>query len=91
MDPQAALDRAQSALDAGDLDEAQDALADYHKWRTRGGFEPPGGDERHRKLTIDLEHAQEDEQPICQACRGSGEGMADGQPCSFCRGKGERP
>jgi hypothetical protein len=50
MDPEATLRRAEEALDAGDLDEAQAALDDYRRWRTAGDFAPEAGDERARRL-----------------------------------------
>lgn len=50
LDPKASLDRAANALDQGDYDTAREALDDYGAWRKRGGFEPPGGDDRAREL-----------------------------------------
>ena len=44
MDPKACLDRAEGALAEGDLEECREALQDYRTWRTKGGFEPSGGD-----------------------------------------------
>ena len=62
MDPDATLRRAVEALDAGDLDEGQAALNDYHRWRTDGGFEPEGGDELARRLTQRLQGLVNDQQ-----------------------------
>ena len=46
MDPNACLDRAESALHDNDHEECESALDDYAAWRSRGGFEPDGGDRR---------------------------------------------
>ncbi len=54
MDPKACLDRVEEALDAGDMDEAREALVDYDEWRHRGGFEPEGGDARADALRARL-------------------------------------
>jgi len=40
MDPKACLLHSLDCSSAGDLDEASCALANYHAWRGRGGFEP---------------------------------------------------
>ena len=32
-----------------------------------------------------------DERPLCEACAGSGEGMHDGQICTYCHGRGVLP
>lgn len=40
MDPEACLRRADQAVSDLFLDEAAEALADYWRWRDRGGFEP---------------------------------------------------
>ena len=50
MDPQACLDGIASHLDDGDLEEAAYLLGESRRWRARGGFEPPGGDDRARQL-----------------------------------------
>ena len=50
MDPEACLYRAYAAADEMDLDEANDALADYREWRSKGGFEPTHGDLRASAL-----------------------------------------
>jgi hypothetical protein len=61
MDPQAALDYAEwsikdaretihAELRAEELREAREYLDSYSAWRSRGGFEPPGGDARHKRL-----------------------------------------
>ena len=44
MDPQACLDDARAAIAAGDLEAARARLHEYVEWRSRCGFEPPGGD-----------------------------------------------
>lgn len=50
MDPQAALDAAESAINDGDKAEAREYLANYASWRRNGGFQPAGGDARHASL-----------------------------------------
>jgi hypothetical protein len=50
MDPNACLDRMESAIAAEDEQEAQEAYVDYWAWRNRGGFEPEGGDQRAQRL-----------------------------------------
>lgn len=50
MDPEAALDRAEEAIKDNDKREAKDALRDYANWRARGGFQPPGGDARAKRI-----------------------------------------
>lgn len=57
MDPKTCLDRAENAINAGDHEEAADALADYRGWRNRGGFEPFGGDDRRKALAARLRAA----------------------------------
>jgi len=52
MDPKAALDSAESAIKAGDLEEAEEFLANYREWRRKGGFEPDGGDLRCGHLSM---------------------------------------
>jgi len=51
MDPEACLNRAATALEDSDLDECREALSDYRSWRSRGGFEPEGGDAKAKLLT----------------------------------------
>ena len=51
MDPQAALDGAERALQAGELANAQQFLNNYREWRSRGGFEPAGGDAQFDALS----------------------------------------
>lgn len=57
MDPAAALACAETALDAGELDDAAEFLASYRTWRRAGGFEPrwrsarPDGDHHAARLT----------------------------------------
>ena len=50
MDPAACLDLLTQALDEGDLAEATYLLGEYRRWRSRGGFQPAGGDAREREL-----------------------------------------
>ena len=50
MDPAACLDLLTRALDEGDLGEATYLLGEYRRWRSRGGFQPAGGDAREREL-----------------------------------------
>lgn len=50
MDPKAALDAAENALNSGDRFEAREYLANYASWRRGGGFQPAGGDARHAAL-----------------------------------------
>ncbi len=52
MDPQAALDCAESAIEDGDLEEAEEFLANYREWRRKGGFAPEGGDLRCERLSM---------------------------------------
>lgn len=58
MDPEACLDRAEEALDEGDLAEAKDALKDYAAWRRNGGFQPAAGDARAKRLTAAVKAAK---------------------------------
>lgn len=51
MDPKAALDAAEEALDSGDKADAREYLANYASWRRGGGFQPAGGDARHAALS----------------------------------------
>lgn len=37
------------------------------------------------------EDFEDDEDPICHYCNGSGEGMYDGSRCGFCKGTGIEP
>jgi hypothetical protein len=57
MDPDACLRRAAEALEAGDLQAAQNALDDYQAWLSRGGYEPDGGDARASGLRHRLHQA----------------------------------
>ena len=50
MDPKAALDAAEEALESGDKAEAREYLSNYASWRRNGGFQPAGGDARHAAL-----------------------------------------
>lgn len=54
MDPEACLNRAANALEDSDLDECWKALSDYRSWRSRGGFEPDGGDAKAKLLAQQL-------------------------------------
>ena len=54
MDPAACLDLIASYLDEGDVAEATYLLGEYRRWRSRGGFEPDGGDARERDLRARL-------------------------------------
>lgn len=63
MDPKATLERAASAIEDGDLDEAQDAIDDYARWRRKGGFQPSGGDAKLRRLRDDLRRARMQDNP----------------------------
>ena len=54
MDPAACLDLVVQALDEGGLGEATYLLGEYRRWRSRGGFEPDGGDARERDLRARL-------------------------------------
>lgn len=61
MDPNACLDRAESALraaheheDSDELDDCYDALTDYDTWIKSGGFAPPGAGKRRAELGAEL-------------------------------------
>lgn len=61
MDPQATLDAAEAAIEAGDRDDAREHLTNYSQWRARGGFEPDGGDARHKRLAARAFHMSRQE------------------------------
>jgi hypothetical protein len=50
MDPEACLQRAESAQQNDDHEEASDACADYRAWRRNGGFAAGNGDARVRAV-----------------------------------------
>ena len=52
VDPQAALDQAEQALNDNDHDTALELLGNYENWRANGGFQPSGGDLRHHQLKV---------------------------------------
>jgi hypothetical protein len=52
MDPDRTLTLASEAMDAGDLEAAQEYLAAYRLWRNRAGFSPPDGDRRETALRL---------------------------------------
>jgi hypothetical protein len=52
MDPDRTLTLASEALDAGDLDAAQEYLSVYRTWRVKSGFSPPDGDRRETALRL---------------------------------------
>lgn len=52
VDPQAALDQAEQALNDGDHETAYELLGNYENWRAGGGFQPSGGDLRHHELKV---------------------------------------
>jgi len=51
MDPQAALDSAESALQSNDPLRCIELLFGYYNWRVRGGHQPPRGDDRAAELS----------------------------------------
>lgn len=46
------------------------------------------GPEDHRCCSDCFQEDEEDEEQICSACNGSGEGMYEGTRCWSCHGKG---
>jgi len=50
MDPAACLDLIAGYLDEDNAEEATYLLGEYRRWRSRGGFQPAGGDAREREL-----------------------------------------
>lgn len=42
-------------------------------------------------LEEDIDTEDDDDEHICPACNGSGEGMYDGSSCYKCHGTGEEP
>lgn len=46
MDPEACLQRAETAREDGDRDECREALSDLGGWIARGGFKPSNADAR---------------------------------------------
>jgi len=50
IDPLATLDQAESAVRAGEKDQARPLLRAYRRWRLKGNPAPRGGDERYGEL-----------------------------------------
>lgn len=50
MDPKACLDEAYKYAKYGDTTEALWLLLEYAKWRFKGGFQPPKGDDRYETI-----------------------------------------
>ena len=46
MDPKETLKFVESHISQGEFAEAIAALLNYYQWRSKGGFEPAGGDEQ---------------------------------------------
>ena len=42
-------------------------------------------------LEEEIPEDEDDDEPICSACNGSGEGMYDGSTCYKCHGSGVEP
>jgi hypothetical protein len=59
MDPEAALREAAYYMREKDFDEANDRLRGYWEWRSKGGFQPKGGDRRAQALQEELDEAWE--------------------------------
>lgn len=59
MDPKATLERVAQAIEDGYFDDADEAIEDYVLWRRKGGFQPPGGDEKLKRLRKDLRLARQ--------------------------------
>jgi hypothetical protein len=57
MDPAETLRLIAVLITDGELDDAQELSNAYTEWRQRGGFQPPGGDAKLRKLNARLEKA----------------------------------
>jgi len=58
MDPEACLQRAQAALEEGDLEECAEALRDYAAWRGKGGYAAQDGVARAAKMQASLREAK---------------------------------
>jgi len=54
MDPEIALARAETALNAEDPNTTLELLKGYWDWRSKGGFEPKDGDKRATKIGKDV-------------------------------------